>query len=111
MASGVTVEEVLNGGDHAMVTTSGAPSGPLTFWYGRTPESSAAVLGAATGSGPYSLPLPHDGLWYIWAHDNKGFTAPPGAGWLGTPGGALHRDLNQIGNRRGEVLDKNRVGC
>lgn len=109
MSNGVSIVSAANGldGYSASVVISGTPSGPLSFWASRTPDVSNSLLCTHTGSNPYAISVPHPSLWYIWAKDDNGFTATPGAVWVGESDGI---DLDEIGYAIRDVFLHNKTG-
>ena len=109
MYSGVAIISIANAGDgqRAIVTVSGAPSGPLVFWVSRTPYTSQGVSAPYTGSGPYYVTLGHQGIWYVWAKDNNGYSSLPVAIRLGV---TQNSDLVECGNAVAGILLANKIG-
>jgi hypothetical protein len=46
-------------------------------------------------------------LWYIWGRDGNGYTAAPGAIWVGR---SSRRDVNELGERIRDILRENQAG-
>lgn len=86
MATGIVLHSLYNlqDGVHARATVYGTPSGSLIFLFADTPEIEKATQAPAVPDGQdlYMLLMPRIGLWYVWAQDDDGATAPQ-AVWLG----------------------------
>jgi len=107
MASGLVITQTIADADptRAIVTLTGTPNGPLTFWASEVPDSSTAIQIGYTGSNPYHVTVSHPDGWYFWAQDNDGFTLPD-ACWLGTTGEA---ETVECGRYVRQILDDNKL--
>lgn len=74
------------------VETSGSINGSITFYASRIPDVTKSVAVPFTGSNtPYRVLMPHKGIWYVWAHDNDGYSPTPVAVLTHTP------DVDEVG--------------
>lgn len=79
MTSSLVIDSIENVGNglHALVSLDGTPTGTLTFYTSRIPGSANATVTTYTGAGPYVVEVSHPSIWYIYAHDDNGFTSDP----------------------------------
>lgn len=99
----------------ASVVLSGSPSGPLSFWISRVPDSAEAIPSPFTGAGPFIVTVPHPELWYFWAKDNDGFSADTDengdpaykAAFCDVSG---NPEANEIGHYLSDILWRNKQG-
>ena len=90
----------------AVAVVSGVPNGSLTFYCSRVPDG-VKTLCASSGSGPYTITLPHEDLWYVWAHDNDGYSVNAAAVWSSSGSVSI---ANEVGRKLRDILKLNQVG-
>lgn len=107
MSTGFLIKSVVNPKDgiHLAVTLDGQPQGAPTFAVCRTPVlGSAAAAPATLAAGVWSVAVPHPSLWYVWATDSGGTTAPDCA-WAGL---SDNPELDLCGQKIADILTANR---
>lgn len=107
MSTGFQIKSVSNpkNGVTVSVVLDGQPAGTPTFALCRTPDVARAAAASATLSGGvWAVTVPHPSLWYVWATDTNGTTAP-GAVYAGL---SDNPELDLCGQALADILTANK---